>query len=179
VVPRPLGSSARWTPRRAARAGAFALLVLLLLVELAGPASAHASLLSSDPLDGAVLGSTPHLIRLSFSEPVELELSRFELQRPDSTHLQLGTPRAVPGKNSQVDVLVPNIARGSYVITWHAATRDTHIASGQILFGLGAAAPKGVKSLGGSSDVLAWTAGAARFAWYLTAPDSSTCINRG
>ena len=166
-MPRPLASLARWAPRSVARAGAFALLVLLLLVELAGPASAHASLLNSDPADGAVLGSAPHLFHLSFSEPVELGLSRIELQRPDGTHLQLGAPRAVPGKSGQVEVPVPDIARGSYVISWHAATRDTHIASGQILFGLGAAVPQGFKSAGGGSHVLAWTAGAARLAWYL------------
>lgn len=45
------------------------LLALLFPVLTAGPASAHASVVSTDPADGSVLSTAPAAVSVTFSEP--------------------------------------------------------------------------------------------------------------
>ena len=51
-----------------------AALAIVLVVATAGPAFAHASLVSTDPQAGAVLDTAPDAIQLSFTEPVTVSL---------------------------------------------------------------------------------------------------------
>ena len=152
---------------RARRVGAALAAFVTTLLLLAAPASAHASLVVSAPADGDVLAAAPKTVHLTFSEAVQLPLSRFDLQRPDGTHVALGVAEAVPGKADEVNLALNNLGRGNYIFTWHAATRDTHIASGQFQFSLGAPLGKGLSGGGGGFSPFAWAAGASRYLWYV------------
>ena len=153
--------------RRAARAGAALAASIAPLLLAATPASAHASLIVSTPADGDVLAAAPKSIHLTFSEAVQLPLSRFDLQRPDASQVPLGAAQAVSGKPDEVDFALNNLGRGNYIFTWHAATRDTHIASGQFQFSLGAPLGRGLSGSGGGFSPFAWASGLSRYLWYM------------
>ena len=56
-----------------------AALAVVLVVALASPAFAHATLETTNPAPGAVLTSTPNAIILEFSEPVTVALGGMRL----------------------------------------------------------------------------------------------------
>ncbi len=63
------------------------LLVLALGLGLpASPASAHAELLSTDPVEGAVLATAPSSVELTFDEPVFLVPDGFQLYDGSGGH---------------------------------------------------------------------------------------------
>ena len=64
------GRPARW--RQPARLAAAASIALLAVLAMASPASAHAELIASDPVDGSVLDEAPAAVTLTFNESVQL-----------------------------------------------------------------------------------------------------------
>ena len=109
----------------------------------AGPASAHAELVSSDPAGGAVLGSEPARVTLRFSEEIVLKLSAVTVIGPDGHHLPAGPLTAGPtGEDSLAVDLPPDSGRGTFVIEWEVtAADDGHASSGDVMFAVGAPSP--------------------------------------
>ena len=67
-------------------------LALAALVAVAGPASAHAELLSSSPADGATLDRAPARLVLRFTEPVEIDRTSVVLRTGAGAVLRVGRP---------------------------------------------------------------------------------------
>ncbi|MBS2540211.1 copper resistance protein CopC, partial [Catenulispora sp. NF23] len=110
------------------------------LVVLAGPASAHAELVASNPSQGAVVRSEPTQVTLRFSEDIVLRLSAVKVIGPDGRRLDTGTPHAGPsGAGSMAVDLAPEARHGTFVLVWQAtAADDGHASSGQVQFSVGA-----------------------------------------
>ena len=111
------------------------------LVFLTGaPAAAHASLVSSDPSEGAVVASAPAEIVLTFNEPVRLEsggVRAFDAAGDDwkvdavsRDNLVVVTPAGDPGT-------------GTVVVSWKVTSEDGHEVSGALTFAIGEASPGG------------------------------------
>jgi len=75
--------------RRVRLAAWVASLLALIIVGWAGPVFAHAVMLSSDPPDGILLGSSPTAVTLTFNEPVRAILA--QLLEPNGGRIALGT----------------------------------------------------------------------------------------
>lgn len=126
------------TPRRAP----LALLVALLLGPLlalgpgtAAPAAAHASLVATDPADGAVLASAPAQLTFTFDEAVRTG--------PDAVRLYDAAGRPVSlTVTAEGDLLTARpdatLAEGSYVAVYRAASSDGHPIAGTVTFAVGA-----------------------------------------
>jgi methionine-rich copper-binding protein CopC len=112
---------------------------------VAGPASAHAQLLLTDPADGAQLSALPTEVTLTFSQPV----------------LKEGRDMAVIGPNGEVadglpvlddryvhEKLKPGGPQGGYVVQWRMTTVEGHVISGHFAFTYGSGPP----SAAGSGD---------------------------
>jgi copper transport protein len=114
-------------------AGGIALLAVLLAC-LAQPrsASAHASLVGSQPAEGAVLAQPPATLQLSFNEPVSPLVVR--LIGPAGEALTA----AVKAENSVLTIVPPLLGRGSYVLSWRVISADGHPVGGAVLFSVGA-----------------------------------------
>ncbi|QMU71574.1 copper resistance CopC/CopD family protein [Streptacidiphilus sp. P02-A3a] len=128
-------------PRRLAVTLALALaLALAGLLALAGPASAHADLVSSSPPDGAVVAGEPGQVTLVFSEAVTLRLSAIKVIGPDGRRVDSGAPRTVGSGAERVTVdLAADPHRGTFVLDWRAtAADDGHTTSGSLTFSVGA-----------------------------------------
>lgn len=105
---------------------------LVLLV--ATPASAHASLLESNPASGEVLQTSPKQVTFSFSEPVSRSLGAIRVYNSDSTRVDVGDVKA---RNNVVELPLPELDDGSYAVTWRVTSEDSHSISGAFTFQIG------------------------------------------
>jgi copper transport protein len=102
----------------------------------ATPAAAHATLLGSDPRDGATLERAPASVKLTFSEPVSLSLGGVRMLTAGGGEVRLG--RVVPtGDPSRVEVALPPDLHGVYVLSWRAVSADSHPVAGAFTFTVG------------------------------------------
>lgn len=102
---------------------------------LAGPAFAHAHLLSATPAADSTVSAAPTQLELHFSEALELAFTGVTLTSTDKDAVPLGEESLEQGDNK---VLVVPIARplrpGAYTVVWHALSIDGHKTSGQYEF---------------------------------------------
>jgi methionine-rich copper-binding protein CopC len=134
--------------RIAARSGVRAVLVLafalLLAAGWAGPASAHATLIGSDPADGAVVPAAPAVVTLTFDDSLEDFEPVLTVTGPDGTQYQTGAATIDGAKLSTAVGPLP--AAGTYTVAYRVVSDDGHPVEGQTHFELappaaGAAAP--------------------------------------
>ncbi|MCP2263339.1 copper resistance protein CopC [Promicromonospora thailandica] len=109
-----------------------AVLTLVGVLLVAGPASAHDQLLSSDPKDGATLDAAPEQISLTFSsEPLDTGIE-IVLSGPDGV-----TAR---GEDIQVEDRVvtarldAGLPAGAYDVAWHVVSSDGHPIEGELAY---------------------------------------------
>ena len=112
---------------------ALALLALLVLLP-AGPAAAHATLVSSDPAEGEVLEETPDVVTFTFDEPVSLTAG--------SVQVFDAAGEAVESDASSRDTVVTTdlpdqLSDGSYVVVWRVVSADGHPIAGSLTFAIG------------------------------------------
>ncbi|GAA5154343.1 copper resistance CopC/CopD family protein [Nocardioides marinquilinus] len=114
---------------------ACAVAALAAVVGTAAPASAHATLISSDPAEGDVLPETPDVVTFTFDEPVAL--TGESVQVFDAA----GDPVEAESKASDEVVttdLPDELDDGSYVVVWRAISADGHPIAGSLTFAIGA-----------------------------------------
>ena len=112
------------------------LLALAAVLAVAAPAAAHAVLVSSDPVDGSRLSSSPAQVTLRFDEAVQLVPDAAKVLAADGARADTGTPRQTAGGTTVVIPLKPELPRGSYTVTWRVVSADTHVVVGSITFGV-------------------------------------------
>lgn len=109
--------------------------VLLVLV-VAAPASAHATLVQSDPAPGAVLRRSPSTIALRFDEPVSAGLGAVRVYDRHGNRVDSG---GTDVQGPSVRLRLSHLGNGSYVVTWRVTSDDTHPVSGAFTFQIGTA----------------------------------------
>jgi len=115
------------------------------LVAASGQASAHAALVSSEPVDGAVVAEAPALLRLTFSEPVApLVLKLF---RPDGSAVELTEFHT---RDAAVEIALPDLPTGTSMLSWRVVSIDGHPVGGSVSFSIGA--PSAGRPLDAGSD---------------------------
>ncbi|MFT3691370.1 copper resistance protein CopC [Paenirhodobacter sp.] len=107
---------------------------LAVLVLCAGAALAHASLLASDPPDGALLEAAPGTVTLTFNEPTRPLAAR--LTAADGTTRLLLPPRAEGDR--LVYPLPPDMGQGTHLLSWRVTAADGHPLAGGVVFSVGA-----------------------------------------
>jgi copper transport protein len=115
-----------------------ALLCLLIVGALSGltapAAHGHASLVSTDPSEGAVLPGAPETLTLTFDEPVSLV--------PSATRLFDADGEEVPTESRSVDETVTvlpteGLEDGTFVLTYRVISADSHPVAGSLSFSVG------------------------------------------
>ncbi|HEX7117723.1 MAG TPA: copper resistance protein CopC [Longimicrobiales bacterium] len=132
------------------RGGAWAavLLALPLLIGMAGDAAAHEVLKHSVPGDGARLDEAPRVLRLTFTRPVELGLTRVELLGPEGQPVALAAPELAADSANVIVVAVRGALKaGDYTVRWRVVGPDGHPVQGSFDFAIspgaaGLAAPE-------------------------------------
>jgi copper transport protein len=104
-------------------------------VVVAGPASAHATLVSTDPAEGARLDTAPGAVTLQFSEGVSLGAGYARVLGADGTRVDTGAP-AVDGATLTIP-LRGDLDDGGYLVTYRVVSADSHPISGAYSFVVG------------------------------------------
>jgi methionine-rich copper-binding protein CopC len=119
------------------RRGLIAALAALLGLQ-AAPALAHAQLVEASPRVGNSVPSSPSEIRLTFSEGVEPRLSGIDLTDEAGGRVRTGAASAVAGHPAVLVVrLSTPLPAGTYRVTWHVVSVDTHRTQGSFSFQVG------------------------------------------
>ncbi|HVE92790.1 MAG TPA: copper resistance protein CopC [Actinomycetota bacterium] len=112
----------------------------------AGPAQAHAVLVSSSPPAGSSAESAPAAVRLTFSEHPEPRASSVVILNAAGTQVASGSGVA-PDDPLTLSVATSGLANGSYTISWRVLSRvDGHLTAGSLSFGVGEPAQSGEAS---------------------------------
>ena len=137
-------------------------LLLLLVLALPGQAWPHASLLNSEPADGASLDAAPSEVVLRFDEPIIPVALR--LVGPDGHAVMLGPVKPQGGSlHASVPAGLPG---GVYVLSWRVTSADSHPVAGTAVFGVGIPSPDTVARTPGPLSAWAAPSAAARFMFY-------------
>jgi copper transport protein len=126
-VPGPVGS------RRRGGASVLAGACLALLLALAPTsASAHATIISSTPQPGQTLRTSPGVIVLTFSQAIDIRLSRAAVVTPDGRRFPQGSVSP-----SEIRIPLTDNTPGVYRVSWTSVSAvDGHTLSGDFRFGV-------------------------------------------
>ena len=107
----------------------------LVVAIFASAASAHALLKKAVPAVGGTVTSSPKEIRITFSEGVEPRFSGIALATQAGATQPIGKPSVDPADNSVLIAAVAEALKpGTYTVTWHAVSVDTHKTQGSFSF---------------------------------------------
>jgi copper transport protein len=127
-------------------------------------AAAHATLVRSDPTDGAVLATAPPEVVLVFNEPVSPLVLRIVGSDGESVPLE-----GVTAAGETVTVtLPPGLGEGGHVVSWRVVSGDGHPIGGSVVFSVGTGmAPPTVAGTGEAGLDLRAAIGGMRVLIYL------------
>jgi copper transport protein len=110
--------------------GAFVALILA----QSGAAFGHATVLSTEPADGAVLKEAPAAVVIRFNEPVVL----ISAQVVDASGDAVAQPEPPTEQDMQVRIALPSgLGEGAYVASYRVVSLDSHPIGGSIVFTVG------------------------------------------
>jgi copper transport protein len=101
------------------------------------PADAHAELISTEPASGEQLDVAPEQVVLRFSESVDVADDGVEILSAGGDQIDASDPGHPNGERSSVAVDLPDLADGTYVVSWRVISADSHPVSGAFTFGVG------------------------------------------
>lgn len=113
-----------------------ALQVSLGLMVAAGPAGAHAFLDHALPAAGSRTGKAPTALRLFFTEGVVPHFSSIQMADAQGQSVHVGSLKTADNGRELVASL-PKLAPGTYTVTWHVTSTDTHKTQGRYNFTVG------------------------------------------
>lgn len=120
------------------RALTAAILALLLTALFVSKSQAHASLLRSDPADGAILGEAPREVRLWFDEPISIRFSSAQLFDVNSRPVPIDGIRGDASDPTLLIITLPELPEGTYTILWKILSEsDGHLNQGMLVYGIG------------------------------------------
>jgi methionine-rich copper-binding protein CopC len=112
---------------------AAALLVLALLTA-PGDAGAHAFPDHSDPRVGHTLDASPPAVRIWFDGAIEPLFSQIRVEDTSQRRVDKGDARVDPSDPTLLEVGLPPLTPGRYVVIWSVVARDGHRTGGRFSF---------------------------------------------
>lgn len=98
------------------------------------PALAHAYLSRAVPAVGSTVAASPTEVDCSFTEELEPSFSTIEVQDASGKRVDAGNMHISPRDAKQMIIGVGHLAPGTYKVTWHAVSVDTHHTQGTFSF---------------------------------------------
>jgi copper transport protein len=119
-----------------------AVLVALLALALPARATAHATLLATQPENGQTLQRAPAAVRVQFDDRVHVGSGNAAVANTTSQSVLAGAPQA--RGHTLVLPLRAHLPNGAYTVRWSIVSQDGHPEEGVLAFAVGAGVPRPV-----------------------------------
>lgn len=108
-----------------------------MLLRAASPAAAHAFLDHASPAVGSAVPSAPPAVTLWFTQDLEPAFSNVTVTNQAGQRVDLGNVRVPPGQPDVLQVGLKPLPPGTYTVSWHVVSVDTHPTQGTFTFQVG------------------------------------------
>jgi copper resistance protein C len=109
-------------------------IVPFLLLLATGDATAHAFLDHAEPRVGNKVATAPREVTLWFTQKLEPAFSNVTVTNAAGQRVDTGKPRV---SGDQMSVSLRSGGSGTYHVTWHVLSVDTHTTDGNFTFQVG------------------------------------------
>ncbi len=109
-------------------------LSLGLLCASPGVSRGHAFPDHSDPRVGSTVSDPPSMVRIWFDGDIEPVFSSIVVHTMDGRMVDKGDGHVDPKDSTLLEVRVPPLPPGQYVVIWSVVARDGHHTTGQYTF---------------------------------------------
>jgi copper resistance protein C len=114
-----------------------AALVVAAALAAALPARAHAFLDHASPPVGSAVPAPPAAVTLWFTQNLEPAFSHLTVTNQAGQQVDLGNARVPPGQPAELQVGLKALPPGTYTVSWHVVSVDTHPTEGSFTFSVG------------------------------------------
>ena len=109
-------------------------LAVVLFLVIQSQAWAHAFLDHAEPKVGSTLTNSPAIIKIWFTQSLEPAFSTIEVKDGQGNEVDKKDVHLNAKDKTLLIVSVPPLPDGTYTVTWHATSVDTHRTQGQFEF---------------------------------------------
>ena len=116
------------------RRSSLAAIMPVLLLLATGEATAHAFLDHAEPRVGNTVATAPHQVTLWFTQKLEAAFSTITVTNAAGERVDTGKARV---SGNQMSISLRPGGAGTYHVTWHVLSVDTHTTDGNFTFQVG------------------------------------------
>ncbi|MBR7829211.1 copper resistance protein CopC/CopD [Actinospica sp. MGRD01-02] len=110
-----------------------------LVLAVAAPASAHATLEGSAPAANDIVSRAPSQVTLTFDEAVGVSADSIRVFDPNGDRVDDGSTKATSDPDVIEIGLRSGLGYGTYTVAWHVISADSHPVEGAFVFSVGTA----------------------------------------
>ena len=114
-----------------------ALAVSALAIGAAPAVRAHAFLDHASPAVGSSVPTAPAVVILWFTQDLEPAFSGVTVTNEAGQRVDLGNAQIPQGSPAELQIGLKPLPRGTYLVTWHVVSVDTHPTEGTFTFDVG------------------------------------------
>jgi methionine-rich copper-binding protein CopC len=100
-------------------------------------AQAHAFLDHANPAVGSTLPSAPAAVTMWFTQELEPAFTTATVTDASGNTVDAGPAQVDPKEPTLLRVVVKKLSPGTYTVSWHALSVDTHTTTGHFTFTVG------------------------------------------
>ena len=98
------------------------------------PAHAHAFLDHASPAVGSSVPAAPPVVALWFTQDLEPAFSGVTVTNDAGQRVDLGNAQIPPDSPAELQIGLKPLAPGTYLVSWHVVSVDTHPTEGTFTF---------------------------------------------
>lgn len=118
--------------------GIFAALAALAIVaSITIPAEAHAFLDHASPAVGSSVPTAPKDVTIWFTQDLEPAFSHVTVKDRTGQRVDLNNAHVPPGHPAELQIGLKPLPPGTYTVSWHVVSVDTHPTQGTFTFQVG------------------------------------------
>jgi hypothetical protein len=101
------------------------------------PARAHAFLDHASPAVGSSVPAPPSVVTLWFTQDLEPAFSSVTVTNETGQRVDLGNAQIPQGSSAELQIGLKPLPPGTYLVSWHVVSVDTHPTEGTFTFEVG------------------------------------------
>ena len=111
-----------------------ALALGIALTTAAAPAAPHAFLDHASPAVGSTVPTAPETVTMWFTQELEPAFTTATVTDASGNTVDTGPAKVDPKDPTELRVALKKLSPGTYTVSWHALSVDTHTTTGHFTF---------------------------------------------